>query len=64
MLSVTINHHAQVALHWEMYWRHQYNVSQQGRALESQPKCLVTNFTHKDTNATWVSGFPMENVEL
>ena len=36
----------------------------QGRSFESQPKSVVTNFTHKYTNATWISGFPMENVEL
>ena len=27
-------------------------------------KSIVTNFTCKDTVATWISGFPVENVEL
>ena len=61
------NHCAPVVLHWEMYLMHQmhqWNVSQQERTLESQPKSIVTNFTCKDTIATWISGFPMGNVEL
>ena len=32
--------------------------------LENQPKSIVTNFTCKDTTATWISGFPIGNVEL
>ena len=61
------NHCAQVVLHWEMHLMqqmHQCNVSQQEKTLESQPKSVVTNFTCKDTIATWISGFPMGNVEL
>ena len=27
-------------------------------------KYIVTNFTWKDTIATWISGLPVENVEL
>ena len=34
------------------------------RTLESQPRSIVTNFTCKDTIATWISGLPVENVEL
>ena len=54
-------------LNWEMhlmYLMHQCNVSQQERTLESQPRSTVTNFTCKDTIATWISGLPVENVEL
>ena len=61
------NHCAQVLLNWEMhlmYLMHQCNVSQQERTLESQPRSIVTNFTCKDTIATWISGLPVENVEL
>ena len=60
-------HCAQVVLHWEMHLMqqtHQCNVSQQERTLENQPRSIVTNFTCKDTIATWISGFPMGNVEL
>ena len=28
------------------------------------PRSIVTNFTCKDTIATWISGLPVENVEL
>ena len=42
----------------------QCNASQQERTLENQPRSIVTNFTCKDTIATWISGFPMRNVEL
>ena len=61
------DHCAQVALHWKMHQVHQLHQcreSQQEKTLESQPKGLVTNFTCKDTNATRISGFPMEIVEL
>ena len=47
-----------------MHQMHQCNVSQQERTLENQPRSMVTNFTCKDTIATWISGFPMGNVEL
>ena len=30
----------------------------------NQPRSIVTNFTCKDIIATWISGFPMEIVEL
>ena len=33
------------------------------RTLESQPTSIVT-FTCKDTMSTWISGLPVENVEL
>ena len=61
------NYCAQVVLHWEMhlmYKLHQGHTSQQKRTLESQQKSIVTNFTCKDTIATWISGLPVENVEL
>ena len=61
------DHCAQVVLHWEMHLMHQLiqgHASQQERTLKSQPKSIVTNFTCKDTIATWISGFPMGNVEL
>ena len=62
------NHNcAQVVLHWEMHRMHQLHqqhASQQVRTLESQPRSIVTNFTGKDTIATWISGLPVENVEL
>ena len=29
-----------------------------------QPRSIVTNFTCKDTIAAWISGLPVENVEL
>ena len=38
--------------------------SQHVRALESQPRSRVTNFTCKDTITTWISRLPVENVEL
>ena len=47
-----------------MHQMHQCNASQQKRTLENQPRSIVTNFTCKDTIATWISGFPMGNVEL
>ena len=34
------------------------------RILKSQPRSTVTNFTCKDTIATWISGLPVKNVEL
>ena len=58
---------AQVVLHWEMHLMHQThqcNISQQERTLENQPRSIVTNFTCKDTIALWISGFPMEIIEL
>ena len=61
------DHCVQVVLHWKMYWMHQMHqctVSQQERTLGNQPKRIVTNFTCKDTIANWISGFPMEIVEL
>ena len=61
------DHCTQVVLHWEMHLMHQMhqcNVSQQERTLENQPTSIMTNFTCKGTIATWISGFPMENVEL
>ena len=61
------DHCAQVVLHWEihlMHQLHQGHASQQERTLENQPKSIVTNFTCKDTIATWISGFPKGNVEL
>ena len=61
------SHCAQVVLHWEMHLMHQMhqcNVSQQERTLENQPRSIVTKFTCKDIIATWISGFPMGNVEL
>ena len=51
------DHCAQVVLHWEMHLMHQWHqghASQQERTLESQPKSRVTNFTCKDTIATWI----------
>ena len=57
----------QVVLHWEMHLvhqMHQCNISQQERTLENQPRSIVTNFTCKDTIALWISGFPMEIIEL
>ena len=47
-----------------MHQLHQCNASQQERTLESQPGSMVINFTCKDTIATWISGLPVENVEL
>ena len=62
------NHNcAQVVLHWEMHLLHQLHqehASQHVRTLESQPRSIVTNFTCKDTIATWISGLPVENGEL
>ena len=62
------NHNcAQVVLHKEMhlmYQLHREHASQHVRNLESQPRSIVTNFTCKDTIATWISGLPVENVEL
>ena len=62
------NHCAQMVLHWDimhlMYKLHQCNASQQEKTLESQPRSIVTNFTCKDTISTWISGLPVENVEL
>ena len=58
---------AQVVLHWEMHLIHQLHQghsSQHVRTLESQPRSIVTKFTCKDTIATWISGLPVENVEL
>ena len=47
-----------------MHQLHQGHTSQHMRTLESQPRSIVTNFTCKDTVATWISGLPVENVEL
>ena len=47
-----------------MHQMHQCNASQHVRTLESQPRSIVTNFTCKDTTASWISGLPVENVEL
>ena len=62
------NHNCvQVVLHWEMHLMHQLHqehASQHLRTLESQPRSIVTNFTCKDTIAIWISGLPVENVEL
>ena len=62
------NHNcAQVVLHWEMqlmHQLHQEHTSQHVRTLESQPRSIVTNFTCKDTIATWISGLSVLNVEL
>ena len=61
------DHCVQVVLHWKMHWMrqmHQCNISQQERTLENQPKSIVTNFTCKDTIATWISGFQMQIAEL
>ena len=55
------------SLHWEMHLMHhlhQEHASQHMRTLESQPRSIVTNFTCKDTIAAWISGLPVENVEL
>ena len=46
-----------------MQQMYQCNVSQHVRTLESQPRSIVTNFTCKDTIATWISGLPVGNVE-
>ena len=56
-----------MVLNWEMHLMHhlhQEHASQHVRTLESQPRSLVINFTCKDTIATWISGLPVENVEL
>ena len=61
------DHCVQVVLHWEMHkmhQMHQFNVSQQEKTLGNQPRSIVANYTYKDTIATWISGFPMEIVEL
>ena len=61
------NHCAQVVLHWEIHLihkLHQGHASQHVKTLESQPRSIVTNFTCKDTIATWISGLPVENIEL
>ena len=61
------NHCAQMVLHLEMHLMHhlhQEHASQHMRTLESQPRSKVTNFTCKDTIAPWISGLPVENVEL
>ena len=47
-----------------MHKLHQEHECQHMRTLESQPRSIVTNFTCKDTIATWISGLPIENVEL
>ena len=47
-----------------MHQLHQGDTSQHVRTLESQPRSIVTIFTCKDTIATWISGLPVENVEL
>ena len=47
-----------------MHQMHQCNASQHVKTLESQQRSIVTNFTCKDTIATWISGFSVENVEL
>ena len=73
MIENSQGHCAQMVLHWDiemhlmhqmhlMYQMHQCNASQHVRTLESQPRSIVTNFTCKDTIATWISGFPLENV--
>ena len=58
------NHNcAQVVLHWEMHLMHQLHqehASQHVQILESQPRSIVTNFTCKDTIATWISGMPVK----
>ena len=54
-------------LHWEMHLMHhlhQEHTSLHVRILESQLRSIVTNVTCKDTIATWISGLPVENVEL
>ena len=38
--------------------------SKSARENFGKPASIVTNFTCKDTTATWISGFPMEIVEL
>ena len=61
------DHCVQVVLHWEMHkmhQMHQFNVSQQEKTLGNQPRSIVANYTYKDTIATWISGFPIEIVEL
>ena len=64
------NHCAQMVLHWKMHLMHhlhhlhQEHASQYVRTLESQPRSIVINFTCKDGVATWISGLPVENVEL
>ena len=45
----------------QMHQMHQCNVSQQDRSLGNQPRSKVTNFTCKDTKATWTSGFPVRS---
>ena len=51
------NHCVQMVLHWKMHQMHnthhmhQGHASQHVRTLESKPRCLVTNFTCKDTIA-------------
>ena len=65
--QITKPHLVQVVLHWEMHLMHQLHqgyARQHVRTLESQPRCIVTNFTCRDTIATWISGLPVENVKL
>ena len=52
---------------WEMHLMHhlhQEHASQHVRTLESQPRSIVIKFTCKDTLATWISGLPVEYLEL
>ena len=67
--TLRLQHHncAEVVLHWEIHLMHQMHqgyISQQERTLESQPRSIATNFTCKDTIATWTSGLSVGNVEL
>ena len=47
-----------------MHHLHQEHASEHVRTLESQPRSIAINFTCEDTIATWISGLPVENVEL
>ena len=43
---------------------HQGHASQHVRTLEGQPRCLVTNFTFKNTIAPGLVDCQLKNVEL
>ena len=66
MVENESENYAQMVLHMEdlMHHLHQEHASQHMRTSESQPRSKVTNFTCKDTITTWISGLPVENVEL